>query len=292
VRTMKKTTPYLVLILLANSLAQVSACASHRGGSVDARAGADASSCVHGGTTYAPGETFSMGCQSCRCLPTGEVACSAGLCLVDSGATEPARQDTLPSDRCGSSAETCLYGSGTLAVGESGVDGCSIYTCGAGGTLTCTAGGCPAVDASTAADCSLPTPMVFGYYGGFEPGSRITLETSGTVTATTSAGPCVSRLPACGTGCAITVATIARDLANPEVQAALAAGSGSVYGVSLISQDVADFVVTLGDGRSIEVGVPCCRFPDLPCQPISDGVQRLVNDLKSLMAGIAVCTSP
>ena len=64
---------------------------------------------------------------------------------------------------------------------------------------------------------------------------------------------------------------------------------GTPYGVSLVSVDVADFRITLGDGRSIRVGVPCCRFPDSPCQPIPKGVQRLVNDLQSLVAGNAGC---
>jgi len=74
------------------------------------------------------------------------------------------------------------------------------------------------------------------------------------------------------------------DLADSDVQAGFAASSRPVYGVSLISQDVADYLVTLGDGRSIEMGMPCCRFPDIPCHPIPTGVQRLVDDLESLMA--------
>jgi hypothetical protein len=133
--------------------------------------------------------------------------------------------------------------------------------------------------------------MHFGYYGGLDAGSLIALDTSGDVTFKSSARSCSVRLPACGTGCAITVATLARDLADPDVQAALAAGPGTVFGVSLISQDVADFLVTLGDGRSIEVGAPCCRFPDLACQAIPRGVQRLTNDLQSLMAGLSGCPS-
>ena len=154
-------------------------------------------------------------------------------------------------------------------------------------------GGAPSAGGSTGAagSCSLPTTLVFGNNGGLEDGSRITPDTSGSLTVMSSGGSsCLSRLPACGTGCAITVATLARDLADPDVQAAFAAGSGAIFGVSLKSLDVADFLVTLGDGRSIEMGASCCRFPGLPCQPIPKGVQRLVSDLQSLMAAITVCT--
>ena len=285
-----KTTRCPVLILLLQVLSQVLACSSNERGRGDAGPGGDAASCVSGGATYAPGETFSAGCQNCSCLPTGVIACSAGLCVVDSGAAERSASDTFPGDGCGGSDESCLYSGGVLAVGASGVDGCSTYTCGAGGKLTCKAGACSTVDASASVDCSLPTSLVFGYYGGLDGDSRVTLDTSGTVTVTLSDGTCSSRLPACETACAVTVATLAMDLADPDVRAAFAAGSGTVYGVSRISQDVADFVVTLGDGRSIQVGVPCCRFPDLACRPIPKGVQRLVNDLQSVMAGITVCT--
>lgn len=286
---MTKKTHRFVPLLLVPVVAQAVACTSNGRSNVDARLGMDAASCVYASTTYKPGETFRVGCQDCSCLPSGLVECTPGLCLVDSGAAELADQDTSPGDACGAAAEACLYSGGLLAVGQSGVDGCSSYTCAGGGKLTCTAVGCATVDASAPADCSLPTPLTFGYYGGLEAGSRVTLDTSGTVTVTSSARSCSASLPACGTACAVTVATVAKDLADPDVQAAFAGGSATVVGVSLISQDVADFLVTLGDGRSLQVGAPCCRFPDLPCQPIPLGVQRLVNDLQNLMAAITGC---
>jgi hypothetical protein len=175
-----------------------------------------------------------------------------------------------------------------LAVGESGVDGCNT-SC---GKLTCTVGACAAADAGVPGGCSLSTSLTFGLYGGMGGETSTVLDTTGALTVILSAGPCISQLPACGTACAITVATIARDLADPDVQSAFAVGPGTPYGVSRVSVDVADFRVTLGDGRSIQVGVPCCRYPDLPCQPIPRGVQRLVNDLQALTVGITVCTSP
>lgn len=285
------TTRILVWAVLAHAAAQVSACTSNGRGTIDARPLGDGSSCVYGSNTYAPEETFSVGCRTCSCLSTGEVACSGGLCLADSGPGEPAQQDALPGDACAGSAEGCLYSGGVLAAGESRVDGCTTYACAAGGILTCSAEACVALDAGVSAECSLPTPIVFGYEGGLEATSRITLDASGTVTAWLSTGPCSSRLPPCGTGCAITVATIARDLADPDVQAAFAADSGAVYGVSLVSQDVADFLITRSDGRTIAVGAPCCRFPELTCLPIPQAVQILVNDLKSLMASITECSS-
>ena len=180
-----------------------------------------------------------------------------------------------------------MHNGDKLAVGESGVDGCSTYC----GKLTCTVDACAAVDAGVPVECSLPTWLEFGLYGGLDGETSTILDITGTLTVILSARSCVSELPACGTACAITVATIAEDLAVPDVQAAFAASSGTPYGVSLVSVDVADFRITLGDRRRIQVGVPCCRFPDLQCQPIPKGVQRLVNDLQSLMAGITVCTS-
>ena len=280
-----KTTHSLLLVLLTHVAAQALACASNRQGSIDARLGGDAASCVYGNITYAPGETFTVGCESCSCLPTGAVDCAARLCLVDSGVTEPDRQDTSPQDGCVGADEACLHNGDRLAVGESGVDGCSTYC----GKLTCTMGSCAAVDAGVPVECSLPTWLEFGLYGGLDGEASTVLDATGTLTVILSAGSCVSELPACGTACAITVATIAKDLADPGVQAAFAAGSGTPYGVSLVSVDVADFRITLGDGRSIRVGVPCCRFPDSPCQPIPKGVQRLVNDLQALVAGNAGC---
>jgi hypothetical protein len=282
---MKMKTRCLVLVLLAQVVAQVLPCTGNSRGSVDARPGVDAPSCVYGGTTHAPGETFSVGCRNCSCLPTGVVACSARLCLVDSGTAEPDGQDTSPQAGCVGADEACLHNGDKLAAGESGVDGCSTYC----GKLTCTVGVCAAVDAGVPVECSLPTWLEFGLYGGLDGETRTILDTSGTLTVILSAGSCVSELPACGTACAITVATIAKDLADPDVQAAFAAGSGTPYGVSLVSVDVADFRITLGDGRGIRVGVPCCRFPDSPCQPIPKGVQRLVNDLQSLVTGNAGC---
>jgi hypothetical protein len=279
----------LLPLLLVPVVVHVVACTSNGRSNADARLGMDAASCAYGSTTYAPGATFRVGCQNCSCLPTGVVECTPGLCLVDSGTAELAGQDTSPGDGCGTSAEACLYSGGLLAVGQSGVDGCSSYTCEGGGKLTCTAVGCATVDASAPADCELPTTLAFGSYGGLDAGSRITLDTSGTVTVTSSARSCSAKLPACGTGCAVTVATIAKDLADPDVQAAFARGPATVFGVSLISRDIADFLVTLGDGQSLQVGGACCRFPDLPCQPIPLGVQRLVNDLQNLMAAITGC---
>jgi len=254
---MKNTTGCLVLILLAH-LASV-ACTSKGRSSADAQPGVEAASCIN------------------------------GICVLDSGPTL-GQQDASSLDACSGADQACLYSDGVLAVGESGGDGCSTYSCGAGGKLTCTVGACAGLDAGVPADCSLPTRVEFGLYGGFGvDDTNNTLDTAGKLTADLSAGPCVSELPACGTPCAITVGTIAKDLADPEAQAAFASAPGTLFGVTLGAGDVANFRITLGDGRSILVGFPCCRLPGLQCQPIPTGVQRLVNDLQALLAGSTGC---
>jgi hypothetical protein len=287
---MKSRIRCLVLVLLVHVVAQSGACTGKGRGSVDAHLGVDAAFCFYGNTTYAPGETFTVGCQSCSCLPSGAVDCVAGICLVDLGPARSDQQDTLPGDGCAGADQACLYGGGALAVGESGADGCSTYSCGAGGKLTCTAGACSAVDAGVPKACVLPTRLEFGLYGGFMvDDTNNVLDTTGTLTVEPSAGRCVSELPACGTPCAITVATIAKDLADPEVQAAFASDPGTLFGARRGSGDVANSRMTLGDGQSILVGFPCCQGSDLPCQPIPQGVQRLVNDLQAMLAANTGC---
>lgn len=295
---MKTTNPRLVLAFLVLVLAPSGACTSTGRGRpiLDAEPGeAVAVACLFENAMHAPGETFfvtSAGCsRRCSCLPSGEVECLAAMCAWDSGTASPDLLDGLPDDDgCDGATLTCLYGGGVLAVGESSVDGCSTYSCGAGGKLTCTVGTCTPMDAGVPGACSLPTQVDFGLYGGFyvDDTSNI-LETSGTLTVDRVARTCVSQLPACGTPCAVTVATIAKDLADPEVQTAFASVPGTLFGARRGSGDVANLRITLGDGRSILVGFPCCRESDRPCQPIPKGVQRLVNDLKALLAASTGC---
>ena len=163
--TKKRRADRLALIA-ACAAALVSSCNSKGLGRVDAASGADASSCVYAGTTYAVGEDFAAkdGCNTCSCGATGQVACTTMICLSPGGDGSPG-QDASPFDGCAAADEGCVYSGGVLAVGESHADGCSTYSCMAGGSLTCTANACPASDASVPAECSLPTTLVFGYYG-------------------------------------------------------------------------------------------------------------------------------
>jgi hypothetical protein len=287
------------LVLLALVVALSGACASKgRGGiAVDANPVADAAiSCVYEDTTYTPGELFfvgSDGCsRRCSCMAAGEVDCLAMVCQADSGSARPDQLDSHPDDDdCSDADQACLWSGGVLAVGQSGVDGCSTYFCQAGGNLTCTAGAC--ADAGVSVACSLPTQVDFGLSGGFwvDDTSNI-LDARGTLTANRLARPCVWQLPACGTPCAITVATIAKDLADPDVQSAFASVPGTLFGARRGAGDVANFRITLGDGRSILIGFPCCRDSDQPCQPIPKGVQRLANDLEAILAAIPSCQQP
>jgi hypothetical protein len=258
----------------------------------DAPPAADAVSCSYGSTTYAPGETYTVGCQRCSCLASGTIECVAGLCpVVFPDAFLPDRPDSLPEEGCEGAPVKCLYSGGALALGESGVDGCSTYYCGAGGKLSCMVGACAAMDAGAGVECALSTGMTFGIYGGFGVTDIYNvLDSNGTLTVDGgNQGFCVTQPPACGTPCAVTVATIARDLADPEVQAALALPAGTLFGARRGAGDVANFLITLGDGRSLLVGYPCCQELDLPCIPIPKGVQRLVNDLQAMLAAREGC---
>jgi hypothetical protein len=287
----------LVLMSLVLVIAPSGACTSKGGGRiiVDAQPGeAAAVTCVVEGKTYAPGETFFVdaeGCsQRCSCLSSGEVDCLARMCPADSGSTKSDLPDGLPDDDGCDGDQECLYSGGVLAVGQSGIDDCSTYSCGAGGKLTCTVAACAAADSGVPTMCSLSTQVDFGLYGGFGVSdTRNILDTSGTLTADPVGRSCVSQVPACGTPCAITVATIAKDLADPAVQTVFASAPGTLFGARRGSGDVANFRITLGDGRRILVGFPCCRESDLPCQPIPKGVQRLVNDLKTMLAASPIC---
>lgn len=265
------------------------ACSGKGRGGGDAQSVGDAARCVYGGSLYAPGEIFGTDCQSCSCLASGEVSCITRLCLPDAG-SEPNQRDASLPEACQAADQTCRYGDKVLAAGESGVDGCVRYACGAKG-LTCNTEACGEADAGASAECSLPTEVTFGLFGGFYvDDSNNVLDIYGNLTVYKSV--CSSRLPACGTPCVITVATIAEDLANPEVQAAFSAGPRALYGVSRQFQDVADFRISLGDGRSILVGAPCCQFPYRPCQPIPRGIQRLANDLRALLEIYDGCVLP
>ena len=281
---MKGTVHRLALILAACGAAPTSSCDSKGLGRVDAAPGTDASSCVYAGTTYAAGEDFTAkdGCNTCSCGASGQVACTTMVCLSPGEAGASGR-DASPFNGCAATDEGCvLHSGGVLAVGESYADGCSTYSCMAAGSLMCSADACPAPDASVPAECSIPTTLVFGYYG-LEGRDSNVLDMSGTLTITLAVGSCSWTLPPCGTPCAVTARTIAADLADPDVQAGFAASSTPFYGVDSTSADGVDYSIERADGRTIQVGGACCLVSGMPCQPVPTGVRRLVQDLNSVV---------
>lgn len=93
---------------------------------------------------------------------------------------------------------------------------------------------------------------------------------------------CTPTLPACGTAAGVDIADIAADLADPDVQAALAQPLPPTYGQRNIA-DATSFSVRRSDGRgfSIVVGFECVT-PSAQCVPTPPGVRRLVDDLRVL----------
>jgi hypothetical protein len=93
---------------------------------------------------------------------------------------------------------------------------------------------------------------------------------------------CSPELPACGAPGVVSIATIVRDLADPEVQAALSHPSRQVYGLGDSRSQWSIFIP--GRMAGIAVGSPCPSPVTGSCVPTPAGVQRLLDDLKSLAA--------
>lgn len=189
----------------------------------------------------------------------------------------------------------CSFGGRSYAVGETFKNDCNTCSCLADGSIACTAMACPPTDASTtdgAAECKLPGAITFGHDGGnaiYRDVNRI--DTAGILTITrTMSGrgggdggstSCSLALPACGTAGAVTAATLATDLADPDVKAGFAAASTPFYGVDQRPVDGPAYSVTQPDGHTLLVGSPCTTSSGSACLAIPAGVQRLVDHLKS-----------
>ena len=154
-----------------------------------------------------------------------------------------------------------------------------------------------AVDSST---CLLPTALTSYYDGDHAPATTSVggndlyqdvnqLDRSGTLTITRtwndgSVRSCTPALPACGTPGAVTVATIASELAAIDVQAAFAVSPMSIYGLDDRLQGGAVYAIARDDLRILYVGSPCTSMSSSSCQPVPSGVQRLSDGLKSLVS--------
>ena len=113
-------------------------------GMVDAAGTADASAdgamngCSSGGELYSPGDTWTAGCNICRCIQAGEMTCTTLACIapVDSGSFDGA----AVTSGCGDVRLLCS---------------CGVPIC-SGQTWICPVTACPVIDASAPVDASMP----------------------------------------------------------------------------------------------------------------------------------------
>ena len=96
---------------------------------------------------------------------------------------------------------------------------------------------------------------------------------------------CAPPLPACNAPSAIDLADINRDLADPDVQAALQAAlhrpTPPLYGVDMRPSDGTVFLFEPSAGDPFLVGSPC-PVTSSSCMPIPAGITKLVADLRAL----------
>jgi hypothetical protein len=164
-------------------------------------------------------------------------------------------------------------------------DGCNSCTCTVDGQLACTERACPP-DAGS--DCAFDAVYGYGDIGGLvawmaavtltPPASYIYERTS--FVAGTASGSCAPALPACNATDLIDVADIMRDIADPDVQRALAAATPPTYGRDTRAVDGTVFQFLRGDGRGFLAGLPCGSVAG--CTAIPVGVAQLVADLRAL----------
>ncbi len=218
--------------------------------------------CVFNGTSHALGTTFpdSDGCNSCSCTSNG-IACTARACAPDAGSDGPSDG---PSD-----GGVCSYGGMTYSPGSTfpSPDGCNQCTCGSTGLVSCTKVNCqPPQDGGS---CALPEVYAYGDIGGhISYQDHVVIGTTGYMYSRVPSGPtqepatCAPPLPACNTPNAIDLADINRDLADPDVQAALQAALHrplpALYGVDMRPSDGTVFLVPAIERRqhSGRLGLP------------------------------------
>jgi hypothetical protein len=266
--------------------------------------------CMYGGAQKPVGSSFSAtdGCNTCTCGADTLVACTEKACR-DGGATPP-RADAAPAGQtdgapvsgpeAGPAADsgarpsdaaptgTCQYGGATHPAGQSfpATDGCNTCTCLNNGAVGCTRRAC-LPDAAPAV-CALGDSYEYGDIGGL----RIFVERSHlgpgnsyrhTRTPLVGTGPllsCAPPLPACNAAGSITAADLERDLADPDVRAALAETVPPVYGRDNRPVDGVVFELKRADGRGFLAGAACNGQPG--CRNVPVGIARLTALLREL----------
>jgi hypothetical protein len=205
-------------------------------------------------------------------------------------------------DGGGDARQFCIWqGDMVLAIGQSIPmgDGCNICECMATG-MACTGLFCGPFPDAAAPVCSLPYALTFGSSGGMVLyQDSYSLDGGGHMTATRTYtlragmdGPqvrsCSPTPPACGAPAVVSISTIAQDLTSTDVQAGFALTTSHVYGVDNRPVDGTVWSIARASGGNILVGSPCPSPVMNSCQPIPPGIQRLADDLKSLVAAVAV----
>jgi hypothetical protein len=205
--------------------------------------------------------------------------CQNGACLTPAGMCGCDGQTILPvqSQQLSPNSTTIAYASAP----SSGKIGPCMGIPDAGFTA----------DASTLV-CSLTSGLTFGSNGGrVSSQDSFVLDTVGHLTVTRtyygsmdgpSARTCSPTLPACGASGAVSISTIAQDLADADVQFAFGLTLSHVYGVDNRPSDGAVWSITRASGGNILVGTQCPSLYMNSCQPIPAGIQRLADDLRSL----------
>lgn len=184
----------------------------------------------------------------------------------------------------------CTYGGITHPAGTTfpDPDGCNTCTCASGGQIGCTDRACMP-DGGMPPACALDMGYRYGPNGGF-----VAYSDESTLTppaaykrerrpngSTTVSKSCSPALPACDTADAVDLADILRDLADADVQKALAAKAPPLYGYDSRPVDGSVFSVLRADGRGFLMGGPC-PVGTGTCMAIPPGITKLAQDLVAL----------
>jgi hypothetical protein len=206
--------------------------------------------------------------------------------IVDAGALDGRPLDVGSAD----GGQGCVWKGAMLAPGQVVHDQCNDCACTSTGSMLCTSMTCPIGQD----DCSMPARLIFGPTAANLKGSfvyRVQLDNTGMTmtkagsTTAIDAGStrtCEPTLPVCGLADQVTVWNIVTDLADPDVQSALASSSPVLFGVD--SRPTGGIVWSIAEEnqQAILVGSPCPSPTMDSCRPIPAGVQRLADDVKKL----------
>ncbi len=217
--------------------------------------------CAYGKQPHAIGTSFPAtdGCNTCACVEDAVVLCTEKACAADAA---PLVKPDAASDAAGVVADA----------GAPGPDGGR------------PADGAPACDFSAAYE--------YGDIGGLrafvertilQPGNQYT-HLRRTVVGAPPLASCSPPLPACGSPQVITASDVQlRDLADPDVRAALGQATPPLYGRDTRPVDGTVFELVRDDGRGFLVGQECQgNSGPGTCRAIPRGIAQLVTRLRDL----------